>query len=188
MIRIPYGLTLVELVVALAVLMIVTSVGVPAFTAWVRRDELAAAVNDFEAHLQLARASALEDNATVVLCTSADQQSCSASATWRNGWIIFRDRDENRTCTDGDNDLSCDTDGGEIIAVHERLSAGLSLTGNHNVAHHVRFNSLGFSPFSNGHFLLCDLSQSAKARRLVLSNSGRIRLVRVSDENACSPD
>jgi type IV fimbrial biogenesis protein FimT len=87
------GLTLVELLVALAILAIVTTTAVPGFLEFARRNQLASQSNQLVSALHLARSEAVRRSTTVGLCASSDGQACTGpdAEDWSVGWIVFVD-------------------------------------------------------------------------------------------------
>jgi len=57
------GFTLIELVVVIAVLGILTAVGVPNFLSWLPKYRLKTAARDLYSNMQLAKLSAIKNNA-----------------------------------------------------------------------------------------------------------------------------
>lgn len=92
----PGGFTLVELMVTIAVLAILLTIGVPSFNSVIASNRLSAGANEFVASLQLARMEAMRRNTRVVVCRSADQATCATGTTW-TGWITFVDSNRDGT-------------------------------------------------------------------------------------------
>lgn len=87
------GFTLVELMVALAMLAVLMAVAAPDFREAAARARITGAANELLAAVQLARTEAVRQNQRVVLCKSADGSACStATGAWA-GWIVFEDKD-----------------------------------------------------------------------------------------------
>lgn len=88
------GVTLIELMVAVAILAILLALAGPSFARqWAdwRRE---AAVQAFVSQLQLARSTALRTSRAAVVCISTDGTSCEGAASggdWRRGSIVFAD-------------------------------------------------------------------------------------------------
>ncbi|MGH8175841.1 MAG: GspH/FimT family pseudopilin [Steroidobacter sp.] len=86
------GVTLLELMTALAVLAILMGVGVPAFNNIVRNSQIAAQSAGLVQALNLARSEALKRGVRVSVCAAAASgNDCGAAAAWNNGWIVFAD-------------------------------------------------------------------------------------------------
>ena len=85
------GFTLLELMTAIAVLAILMSVGVPAFTNIVRNNQIAAQSANIVQALNLARSEALKRGVRVSVCAAATSDSCADTPAWDNGWIVFAD-------------------------------------------------------------------------------------------------
>lgn len=77
------GFTLVELAVTLAVLAILVTMAVPAFTTLINGNRLTAQANELVADVQAARSEAVRRNQRVTLCPSTDNATCSGG-NWGN--------------------------------------------------------------------------------------------------------
>ncbi len=111
------GLSLIELIVALAVFALVTTLAVPNFRNFVQNNQMSASANNLMGSLALARSEAIKRNQQVSVCASNSQTSCTG-VDWNNGWIVFVDSD-NPGVVDG-------TD--EIINVVQGLPGGMDLS------------------------------------------------------------
>ena len=89
------GFTLVELLVSMAVMAILLTLAVPAFSEAMVSSRLTSVANSFLSHLYLARSEAIKRNGRAVLCKSADGLACSGSGGWHQGWILFHDANNN---------------------------------------------------------------------------------------------
>ena len=88
------GISVVELVVSLAVLSIIATTGVPAFSNFIQSNRISESSFDVLGTINLARTEAVKRRTRVVLCRSADPSastpSCGGSANkWTTGWLIF---------------------------------------------------------------------------------------------------
>lgn len=82
------GFTLIELMVAIAVLAITLALAVPSFGALINSNRLVGQSNELVASLQLARSEAIRRNARVALCASSDGKSCDgATGDWAY-WLV----------------------------------------------------------------------------------------------------
>lgn len=85
------GFTLVELMIVIAILSILITVGIPSFSNFLSDNRMSSFTNDLVADLNLARSEAIKRNLPVSICASSDQTSCSNATEWATGWIIFTD-------------------------------------------------------------------------------------------------
>jgi type IV fimbrial biogenesis protein FimT len=91
------GLTLIELMIAVAVVAVLMALAAPSFEQAVNGNRLSSAAAETIAAAQLARSEAIRHNRRVVLCRSEDGSACSATnASWP-GWIVFVDTDADGT-------------------------------------------------------------------------------------------
>jgi type IV fimbrial biogenesis protein FimT len=108
------GLTLVEILVALAVALTLMFLVAPLFNNLVTSNSNTTSDNLLRTHYQLARSETVKHNSVVSLCPSADASSCSGGTDWSVGWISFLDTNNNG-----------DRDGGEtILLVQDGSRAG----------------------------------------------------------------
>ena len=165
----PLGLTALELLVSLAILGILVSVAVPTYRNFVLEQRIRAASNALQLDLLAARSEAVQRNAQVVACPGRTASGCAATSDWAGGWIVFRD-------ANGD---SAHQDGEVIVRVGPRIDqvAIRSSRGRRE----IRFFPNGSAPGSNVTISLCGLAGSRHARKLVISNIGRIRRERYPD-------
>lgn len=95
--RRPAGFTVLELMIAVAVLAILVGIGVPSFQEAVRRNRVATQTNNVISVLALARSEAVKRGTPVTVCpaagtSGADQDRCSGDQEWAaNGVLIFSD-------------------------------------------------------------------------------------------------
>ena len=130
------GFTLIELLVAVAILAVLAALAAPSFNEAILSNRLASYANNFVASAQLARGEAIKRNATVVMCRSADGLSCATTGGWQQGWILWRD---------SDNDATVHAD--EIIQKQQALSSDYRFTGN---AYSVDFLATGGAVITGG--------------------------------------
>ena len=84
------GVTIPEMLVALAIVGVMTGFALPAFQAFVQQNRSAAALNQITGAVQFARAAAITMRNTVSLCPAEDALTCGTRDTWHNGAIIFK--------------------------------------------------------------------------------------------------
>ena len=87
-------MTLVELLIGIAVLVILLTVGIPSYSQFIKNNRLSGQTNDLVIAFQLARNEAVKHGSGAVVCASDDQATCSGSTDWSSGWIVFSDLDQ----------------------------------------------------------------------------------------------
>lgn len=80
------GFTLVELMVAIALLAVLLGIGVPSFRTLREGNSITTVTNDLVAALQFARSEAIRTGTNMTVCSSNDQTTCSGG--WVNGWVV----------------------------------------------------------------------------------------------------
>jgi type IV fimbrial biogenesis protein FimT len=110
------GYTLVELFVAIAVLGILLTLAIPVYQNFVANNRATTQVNQLVAAINLARSEAVKRHNTVILCASSDGKNCGKQ--WRDGWLIFVDKQSSGQVDSGD----------EVLRVYQALPAGDQLT------------------------------------------------------------
>ena len=158
------GFSLTELLLAIALLGVVTGFTVASF----RTLQLDAArtrqVNQFVQSIHLARSEAMKRNGIVSLCPSQDARTCAAPGTgWETGWIVFANLDR---------DAPASRDPDEPLVQAYAPWRGGSLRGNRPT---LSFRSFGQSGVT-ATFTLCDARGSDAARAVIISQTGRPRI------------
>lgn len=117
------GFTLVELLVTIVILAILSMLGIPSFTKFLREWQRDSVSRELMTAVQTARAEAIKSSRKVVLCPSSNGTSCANGSDWKGGWLAFVD-------TDGDEAL----DSGErLIAVRSSAANVSSMSGSDSV-------------------------------------------------------
>lgn len=167
------GFTLLELLIALAVISIVLTVAVPSFQSIIEKNSVTTSINEFAASLRLARTEAVKRGRLVVVCPSSDQASCSGA--WNDGWLIFEDTNGNGTYSAADDTL---------IRIHDALSSGITLewsdtdsaAWDDDLNTSIQYNSRGYITTTDGTFKVCSRSRNNMwARALVVGRVGSLR-------------
>ncbi len=185
------GFTLIELMITLAIVGILLTLGVPSLKTFMQGNQLIASSNELISALHVARSEAIKLNSRVSICESSNGTSCSTTGSWKNGWIVFVDFDGNLV----NNGLPCvaiNTDC--LLRVHDAINDPLlSMSGvvdsNGNAVSSFTFTSRGMPKdtsgvLESGVFSICSFDVSNNvigSRAVVLSLSGRVR---VSDNAA----
>jgi type IV fimbrial biogenesis protein FimT len=163
----PKGFTLIELMMALAVMVILIAVAAPSLRDTVMNMRMTGQANDLLADLALARGEAIKRNIPVYLCSSSDGATCTASE-WDRGWMVFVD-------TNRDNKWSA----GELpLKSRPAFEVGDTLaSAGHDEDASVKYVPYKPSGISNGKtimFVMCDSRTTPLAgRRIEITNVGR---------------
>lgn len=163
-----YGFTLMELMITVAVVGIVASLGVPSFQNMLNENRVTSLANELAASLNIARSEAIKRGTRVSVCKSANVSStsptCSTTANWQNGWLIFVDSGTKGTF-----------DGSDIrLKVGQPSNSSAVITFNNNSDNYISYLPLGNSS-SNGTLSIC---VGGIQRSIIIISSGRIRLTK----------
>lgn len=94
------GFTLVELMVAIAVLAVLAAIAFPSFQGTIRSNRIATATNELLAGIALARAEAVRNPGGAGLCASLAGSACDGE--WNDGWLVWIDVNGNGSLDDGE--------------------------------------------------------------------------------------
>jgi len=83
------GFTIVELMTVAAIVAILLSIGVPSYKYITTSYRMSSEVNSLLGDLMYARGEALKEGQGVTACVSSNGTSCTGTANWQNGWIVF---------------------------------------------------------------------------------------------------
>lgn len=157
------GVTLWELLCAIALAGMLAGLGMPALQAVLLNARQAADMNAFFTAIQLARSEAFKRARPVVLCKTADTRRCGGDEIgYEAGWMLFVNEDDVRPPHRSDDE--------------PLLTLWAPRTGT------VRANRrlFEFRPFhrrsTNGTVTFCDRRGAAAARAVIVSYTGRPRV------------
>jgi len=182
------GFTLIELMVALAVVSILIAVGLPKLSIFFKGNRMVTNANGLLAGLHIARSEAIKRNGRVTICKSTnagDVAPTCATGTegWHEGWFVFV---EGRDSGNAIGQYTA-TDGAVLRVNTGAEGSGVTITASDaGIDKYVTFTSRGVPKLSNGSgqsgvFRVCDdrgLTNAAGgvvARGVVLNASGRVR-------------
>lgn len=159
------GLTLIELLVAISVLAILLSIGIPSFQSMVAQNRATSAANELQSTLQFARSAAIAQARQVTVCAAnfaTSPPTCRADRIWSGGWIVLQQ--------------------GQAQPLRERraLHPSISLTGHPQRIYSTTGTLLGQT---DTQFDLTVASGPGASRRVCMSMSGSSRIV--SGDVAC---
>lgn len=167
-----HGLTLIELLIALALLAVVLTTAVPAFGRFMQEQRLTTSANQLVTHLQFARGAAITGHTTVTACPSADGASCTGGNRWDQGWIVYRDPERQAQPARPE----------DVLRVVQ-ASSGLHMHSGGRFR--VRFQGSGTAYGTNLTIRVCTPGNPDAARAVIVSNPGRVRAARDVDPTEC---
>ncbi|QSX75159.1 GspH/FimT family pseudopilin [Lysobacter arenosi] len=147
------GLTLIELLVAVAILGVTLGLVAPAFRQMTLAVRANGVFHELTASLAMARTHSLMRNAPVVVCPSQDGVTCRHDSVWDQGWIAFTARD------------------GRLVRASSG-GRGLVITSNRP---RLRFQAGGFSEGSNLTLYVYADADGPLIGVIKVSQAGRIR-------------
>ncbi|HZX80412.1 MAG TPA: GspH/FimT family pseudopilin [Lysobacter sp.] len=96
------GFTLIELMVAIAIVAILAAIAFPSFQYTIRSSRVATTTNQLIAAVALARTEAIRSTRGGGVCVSGDGASCGTGTNWNSGWMVWADRNGNGTFDSGE--------------------------------------------------------------------------------------
>jgi len=163
------GFTLIELIITLIISAILLAIGVPSFNSFLKDNLLTTQINELVTSINLTRSEAIKRGFSATICKSNTGTSCTGN--WSDGWVVFDDQDADGTVDSGET----------IIRVHSALQGGNTLT--FGSTNRITYSSQGISTGFNDTFKLCDSRGATKAKGVIVSNTGRVRLASDSNSN-----
>ena len=163
------GFTLVELMIAIAVVAVLLGLALPSFQQSMRSNRVATATNEMIAALSLARSEAIRNNGGGAVCPSTNGTACGAS--WSDGWLVWADTNGNSTL-----------DAGEAVLRYSQGNPRLAVS---NTGGTVAFDSRGRRRAVGDQTLTLRPDECASQplqRTLTINASGQVTTVR----GACS--
>ncbi|WP_137821060.1 GspH/FimT family pseudopilin [Pseudomonas sp. D(2018)] len=147
------GFTLIELMVVIAIVAILSSIGYPSFRELILNNRLTAQTNALLGTLQYARSEAVTQKRRVIVCPSRDQATCEDDpADWQRAIIVLLDN-------------------GTVARV---LPASADLTILDDATDSIVFEIDGTS-LANGELRICDDRGDANSRTLLVNGVGQAR-------------
>jgi type IV fimbrial biogenesis protein FimT len=152
------GVTLLELMLSIAVLMILLMVAVPSMQSFLATNKVRVTRDKLVSSIARAHQESIRYHVPAYLCPSSDATSCSSAWSGQVGWLVF---------TDNDRDSVLDED--EIILI-EVSSSNLATITSDNVS--MKFLSSGHTEESV--FVVSDSSGSAYDWKVTVNIMGSV--------------
>lgn len=166
------GFTLIELMITIAVLAVLLTIGIPSFSEAILGSRLSSYANEFVASANLARSEAIKRNSRVGLCVSVDGASCSSSGGWDQGWVVFHDANNNGAF-----------DSGELVLQRQQaLAEGFSMTAAGGLRY-IQFEATGIGATAST-LTICNkaVPSGSKQRIITLTAAGRLSVATTSGD------
>ncbi len=157
------GITLIELIIAVAILGILAAFAVPNFGSFMRSSQLSSTYNTLAGTIASARVEAVNKRNSIVICSSTDGTSCSNGDgdSWTQGYIAYADLNDNSIVE------------AEEILSRESVPNGVTISSTYGssitIAARGRLNSEGTFTFCSG-----TDARTAKALNLWVTGLGRL--------------
>lgn len=181
------GFTVIELMVVVVIIAAVVAFGIPSYKSVTTQNRMAGEINDIATDVELARSAAIKQGLPVTICPSTNptatpsgtSPSCSSSASWNTGWIVFIDTSGNQTFSTSTGDT--------LLRAHAAFNGTDTLTGSSGSAatgpfsgaiSYLTFNRMGGTTINSGtNFAALTLHDSANTqawrRCLIVSFTGQ---------------
>ena len=151
--------TLYELLITLALLAILATIGLPSFAVLAAKSRQTAEINALFHAFHQARKESIMRHRVVSVCPTRDARTCAATKDWSGGWLLFFDPTGTGWPGDG-------------IVTRHRVAESVKVTANRRV-----FTARGTRKrTTNGTIVFCDRRGRIGAKALVISYTGRPRV------------
>lgn len=162
------GVTLVELMITVSIIAIILTFVGPSIQSILIKNRVVAEINETSSLIQYARHHAIDEQAQVVVCPSADYSICSTD--WNDPKIVFIDEDDNAIRGDSE----------ELLVTIGATSSTSLMT---NTTDIIKFTGTGEANETT-EILLCHKDGEAEyARSLSVTLQGRVKMSNDSDRN-----
>jgi type IV fimbrial biogenesis protein FimT len=135
--------TLIELMVALAILAVALGLALPNFKNAVANNRSVGTGGELVTALNFARTEAIKRGKRVTLCTTTDGASCLATSDWTKGWLVFTDQ----VTTDSGTPSLGTTPADNVLRYWKDLPDNMVATAvtkpSNTAIHFIRFTGLG---------------------------------------------
>ncbi len=173
------GLTLIELLTALAIAAILSTVALPSMINLVRDYRATAAINGMISQVQYTRSTAITARRTITLCPGRPPH-CGPRNSWHLGSFAFIDDNKNGRRDASDRivrEFGPSGEQGEFTWRSFRNRSSLSI------------NGTGLTNWQNGSFRYCPANGDERfARQAILNAQARVRYARDQDGDGIRED
>ncbi|NWL79231.1 type IV fimbrial biogenesis protein FimT [Pseudomonas taiwanensis] len=162
------GFTLIELMVVVAIVAILGSIGYPSFMTAILNSRISTQTNSLLGILQYARSEAVTTRTLTRVCGSTDANNATFpkacnTTDWENGVIAFRDIDGNGSAATA-----------ELLRIIPASNDGNTIRGVANAATSVDFQTDGTSAQTSS-LRVCDSRGVGSSRQVTVNIAGQAR-------------
>ncbi|WCF27979.1 GspH/FimT family pseudopilin [Xylella fastidiosa] len=170
------GYTLPEILIAMALIALLTAIGLPFFKQTLERQRLENKMHLLSSQFAGARLAAITQQTPVSVCPSRGDNKCRQDSNWSNGWITYRDSSRKPQPISS-----------KAILYQEQITNNGSLSIISTSGRpRVRFLPDGRNAGSNISIRFCNNDRLFGL--IVINNLGRIRSQRILNTQTCSTD
>lgn len=162
------GMTLLEMLIALAVVAIVLTVVSPNVQKIIAKNRTTSEINELSGIIQFARYTAIDQSSTAIVCPSANFATCSTD--WNQAKIVFIDNNGNNTRDSSE----------PLLMSSTAISSGNNMQGPNAV---VAFLDSGAASASASIKICPRSGDQSLARSININAQGRVRISIDSDGN-----
>lgn len=174
------GFSITELLVAIAIAGVLTAIAIPSFQSVFMSMRLTSYANELVATTMLARSTAINQNAPVVMCQSADGATCGNGSNWEAGYVVLCSSNDSKVCTNTPGPSATRI----VLKSQARAANGWKITGAGG-ASSIQFESSG-SGATTASLTICRALPLGTNERVVrVSPTGRSSVSKTSD-GVCS--
>ncbi len=156
--------TLIELLIALALMTILSGMALPSFQEILDNSKLTTQVDGLVKILNFARTTAINSNQKVTICPTDYTQTCLSD--WSLGYMSFID-------LNGDRKLNAKE---QVLSFYKNNNEKLTLSWKaFGFKKSLQWLETGITNHQNGSFQFCYNQDSSKSRALIITKAGRIR-------------
>lgn len=155
------GISLIELLVTLALLCMLATLGMPSLGGMLDQRRLDSARDQLTTSIRLAREEAINRNQAVVVAPR--------NGSWGQGWQVFVDSNHN-----------AQLDADDALLHEDRAATVAAIKATGELDRYLRYNPLGETERVDGGFLagtlrLCSHDPEQPGRQLIINRVGRLR-------------
>ena len=183
------GLTLPELLIVIAIIAVMTALGVAGYQELTRINRTTSQTNALVAALQLTRGEAIKRNTEVFVCASnsvgTTAPQCDTS-TWEKGWIVFADPNRDDLTAVGIFSGAIPNGDDVIVGLGQGLTGGATIQNiGFSQPNFVEYHASGRAN-STGSFVFCDSKKDVKHAHAI--NIGTTGLVTIAEDTDSPAD